>query len=359
MRARWRDGTVIVEPPKRPRKLTGTRFAAIFGLNAWTTPFQVWCEVTGAWRKPFEETRYTAAGKAIEPKQLAYLREAYGMDDLVDPTMEYGPDPFKATWGDFFPDDHPFGGMWDAIVRDADGAVATVVECKTTKRVEDWVGEGGEVEPPEYYALQAALYAHLLGCDEVVMLVTFLGEGDYDDPEAFVVGPSNTVPFTFSMGERYPSFEADYVEPALRWWDEHVATGESPAYDERRDAEYLRGLRTEEVDVAGDEQVEALLRELREAHAAVEAARASVAEEARRERVAKAQLKAIAEARAKGSRFTELAGEGVTCQLARSTATAIDEDALREDGLWERYAIEREATRFTVSFQEDQERSKS
>ena len=76
----------------------------MLGLNRWTTPFQVWCEVTKAWCKPFEESMYTAAGKAIEPKQIAYMREAYGMDDLRDPTDVYGPDYFKKTYGNFFAD---------------------------------------------------------------------------------------------------------------------------------------------------------------------------------------------------------------------------------------------------------------
>ena len=36
------DGNRIkVDPPKKPKKLTATRFATILGLNAWQTPFEV------------------------------------------------------------------------------------------------------------------------------------------------------------------------------------------------------------------------------------------------------------------------------------------------------------------------------
>lgn len=43
----WLDGNKIqIIPPKRPKKLTGTRFATILGLNPWSTPFEIWCEVT-------------------------------------------------------------------------------------------------------------------------------------------------------------------------------------------------------------------------------------------------------------------------------------------------------------------------
>ncbi len=42
----WLDGNKIqIIPPKRPKKLTGTRFATILGLNPWSTPFEIWCEV--------------------------------------------------------------------------------------------------------------------------------------------------------------------------------------------------------------------------------------------------------------------------------------------------------------------------
>jgi len=79
MRVQWNtDGTVSIEPPKRPKKLTGTRLAGVLGLNRWTTPFQIWCEVTKTWQEPFEDTKYTLAGKAVEQKQIAYMREAQG-----------------------------------------------------------------------------------------------------------------------------------------------------------------------------------------------------------------------------------------------------------------------------------------
>lgn len=32
--------------PKKFKKMTATRFAAVLGLNAWKTPFAVWCEMT-------------------------------------------------------------------------------------------------------------------------------------------------------------------------------------------------------------------------------------------------------------------------------------------------------------------------
>ena len=49
----WLDNKIQIVPPKRPKKLTATRFATILGLNPWSTPFEVWCEITRTYQKPF------------------------------------------------------------------------------------------------------------------------------------------------------------------------------------------------------------------------------------------------------------------------------------------------------------------
>ena len=348
MDVQWNtDGTLCIEPPKRPKKLTGTRFAAIFGLNRWTTPFQVWCDVTKAVVIPFEDTKYTLAGKAIEPKQIDYMRKSYGMDDLVDPVQEFGPDPFKKTWGNFF-DHRVLGGMWDSVLKDAEGNVTGVLEFKTTSRPQDWLDGDGEVEPPEYYALQAALYAYLLGCDYVVMVVTFLESGDYDDPEAFEVTARNTQPYEFRLSERYPRFEEDYVRPALAWWDRHDETGESPAYDERDDADYLKELRN--VSLNPDSDIEAMLAELAECHRRIEEAGRSVKADVGREKSLKAQLKQYAEETLGEEDSCTIEGAGVRCTLSKSAGVRLDEDAMRKDGVYEKYAEETVSVRFAVKY---------
>ena len=151
----WLDGNKIqIIPPKRPKKLTGTRFATILGLNPWSTPFEIWCEVTRTYQKPFEDTIYTIAGKTIEPKQAEYMKQTYFMSNLVTPTDIWGKDYFRQTYGDFFRESPVLGGMWDYLLYGKDGKPTTVLEMKTSKRVEDW-----KDDIPEYYALQAALYA--------------------------------------------------------------------------------------------------------------------------------------------------------------------------------------------------------
>lgn len=343
MELQWNtDDTITIEPPKRPKKLTGTRLASVLGLNKWSTPFQAWCDITKVYNEPFVDTVYTLAGKAIEPKQIAYMRSAYAMDDLIDPVQEFGPDPFKKTYGNFF--DHPvFGGMWDAIERDEDGNVCTVLEFKTTKRAEDW-----EDDIPENYALQAALYAWLLECDDVVMVASFLDEGDYAHPEDFEPSADNTATFEFKVSERYPDFEDEVVRPALEWWRDHIETGVSPSFDERADADYLKTLRKTSLNPTSD--IEAMLDELVKCQEKVNEAAATVEEESKRVKALKEQLKQYALENIGDKDAAEFGNARVTCKLTVSESEKPDEKAMKADGVWDKYAKKSETSRFTVTF---------
>lgn len=344
MNIEWNtDNTVSLIPvPKRPRKLTGTRFASALGYNAWSTPFQTWCEITGAYRKPFEETKYTAAGKAIEPKQIEFTRSEWLFSDLIDPTMEYGENFFDKTHGNFF-NDRVFGGMWDAIRRDEDGNVTMVLECKTTKRVQDW-----EDDIPEYYALQAALYAWLLDCDQVMMVVSFLQDDDYEHPEDFVCTDDNTAFIDFKVSERYPTFYNDYIEPAREWYDEYVYGGVSPEFDENKDAEYLTPMRNASLNPASD--VDALLNELAALQHDIDAVESAIKDKTKRVKNIKSQLKALCQENIGDNKTATLKNDKVTCTLTRNTNRVVDEDALKWDGLFEDYSNEVVSDRFTVKF---------
>ena len=220
---KWNDDkTITITPPAKPKKITGTRFAAIMGLNKWTSPFNAWCAITRTYEEPFEDTIYTIAGKTIEPKQAEYMKTAYFMSNLITPTDVYGEDYFKKTWGDFFRDTPIFGGMWDYLLVDKEGKPQTVLEMKTTKRSEDWVED-----VPEYYALQAALYAYLLGVDDVIMVCSVLGEKDYDDPAAYECKAENTFVRPFKVSERYPNMKKTITQ-VKKWWKTHVEGGVSP-----------------------------------------------------------------------------------------------------------------------------------
>lgn len=328
----WLDGNKIqIIPPKRPKKLTGTRFATILGLNPWSTPFEIWCEVTRTYQKPFEDTIYTIAGKTIEPKQAEYMKKAYFMSNLLTPTDVWGADYFKKTWGDFFPNEEVLGGMWDYLLYDKDGKPSTVLEMKTSKRVEDW-----KDDIPEYYALQAALYAYLLGVDEVIMVASFLEPKDYDAPEKFVCSGENTITRPFKVSERYPDFEKKYMKPALKWWKDYVESGISPAFDEHKDAEILKALRTNNLSPETD--MAALVKEAEDLKAKLDAHAAEVAEDEKRYKVLTDMIKKAAIAQFRdGDKKVSIAGSAYNWEVSRTSTTKIDKDAMKADGILAKY----------------------
>ena len=315
---------IRVEPPKKPKKLTATRFATIMNLNARATPFSAWCEMTRTYEPPFEDTIYTIAGKTIEPKISEYLKTRYFMD-IKSPTDVYGADYFKKTWGDFFPDSEGLGGMWDFIGDDF------VVEVKTTKRVEDWKGVDGKPEPPIYYKLQVALYAYLLGFDDVVMTCSFLTDKDYANPEAFVPNVDNTVVIEFKVSEAFPTFKETYVDPAMRFWRENVLTGISPKFDEKKDAEILKILR-KNVTEAEDEDIAALMAEGDKLRAAIDKAEAKIADKKKRlSDIETAVKKSMIGQFRDGDKKVEIGTNSYTWTLTKSERNGIDSKALKEE----------------------------
>ena len=324
------DNRIKVDPPKKPKKLTATRFATVLGLNAWATPFEAWCAITRTYEEPFEDTIYTKAGKVIEPKVIEYLNDVMFMD-IKSPTDVYGPDYFKKTWGDFFPDVTALGGMWDAIGDDF------VVEIKTTKRAEDW-----SEDVPIYYKLQAALYAYLLGFENIVMTASFLEDKDYANPEAFEPSYKNTKIYEFKLSEAFPDFEDRYVKPALAFWKENVETGISPEYDEKKDAEILKVLRKNTIE-PDDKGISKLIAEADRIQAAIDKAEAKLEEKKSRLKEIDKIVKDYMSGQFRdGDKKVEIPGKKYIWTLTKSVRKTVDNNALKADGVYEKYLKESE-----------------
>ena len=339
---KWLEGNRIqIAPPKKTKKVTGTRFATILGLNPWSTEFEMWCAITKTFELPFEDTIYTIAGKTIEPKQAQYMSRSYGMD-LISPTDRYGEDYFNKTWGDFFPESPHLGGMWDYLgVDDETGKVDTVLEMKTTKRIEDW-----QNDIPEYYALQAALYAYLLGVDNVIMVASFLEEKDYNDPKKYKPSIKNTITKEFKVSERYPDF-AEKVAKVEKWWADYVDTGISPAFDEKKDAEILAALRTNTLSPETD--IEALIAEAEGLKKELDEISASTADKEKRLKTINDIIKEHAMGQFRdGDKKVEVKGSTYVWTVSRSETISVDKDALKADGLLDKYSKKSETYRMTV-----------
>ena len=337
---KWIDSHLEVTPPKKPLKITGTRFAAILGFNKWSTPFKCWCEITRTYKEPFVDTIYTAAGKVIEPKQAEYMKTAYAMYNLKTPTDIFGENYFQKTYGDFFRDTPILGGMWDYRLDDENGKPTTVLEMKTTKRSEDW-----KDDIPEYYALQAALYAYLLGVDDVIMVASFLDTKDYEAPEKFVPSASNTITVEFKVSERYPNFNV-MINTALYWWECHVVTGISPDYDEKKDADILKALRTNEVT---DANIDALIAEAEGLKTELEAVYASVADKEKQLKAVTEQIKkTLVGAFRPHDIAVEHKGNQYIWSVSKTESDEIDKAALKADGLLDKYSRKKETFRINT-----------
>ena len=310
--------------PKSNKKLTATRFATVLGLNEYATPFEAWCAITKTWEKPFEDSIYTIAGKTIEPKICEYLRSRYFMD-IKSPTDVYGADYFRKTWGDFFPDEDVFGGMWDFKGDDF------VVEVKTTKNVEKWKGKDGKTEPPIYYKLQACLYAYLLGFEDVVMTCSFLTPSDYEDPDAFVPTADNTVVIEFNLHEAFPTFEETYINPALEFWNKHVLTGISPDFDEKKDADILKELRKNTVDLSSDKDLTKMLNEADRLRSQISKAELKLKPKKERLKTIEDAVKVVLKDRFRETdKKVEVTGKSYNWSLTKSVKETVDKKAVKE-----------------------------
>ena len=351
---KWMGNSIQVELPKKFKKISGTHFPTVLGVDPWKTPFEAWCKCTRTWESPFEGNKYTNAGEIIEPKVFEFLRTSMGFGDrLVTPTDKYGKDYFKKTWGDFFPESKVFSGMWDALVKDNDGNIEYVVEIKTVQvdgrsgSLEDRWKNG---EAPHYQALQASLYAHLLGVDKVLMVAVALedGKGDYEHPEQVVPSYANGNVYIdgFSVSERYPNFDM-YIEKATAWWNAYVLTGTSPEFDEKKDAEILKALRTNTVDVS---DISEMLGKAEQLKTDIETATAALENKQKELKSILEQIKKYALTQFRdGDTKVAIRGNHYEWVLSKSNSTELDKEALQADGLLEKYTKSKTSYRLTTS----------
>ena len=353
----WIENHVEITPPSKTKKITGTRFASILGCDPFNTAFKTWLDVTKTYTEPFEGNKYTNAGEVIEPKVFEFLRNSMGFGSrLKTPTDVYGADYFKKTWGDFFKDTPIFGGMWDALVVDEEGKPQFVVEIKTVQvdgasgSLEERWGNG---EAPNYQALQASLYAYLLGIDNVLMVAVTLYDkkGDYEHPEQVVPSYANGNVYIdgFKVSERYPDFTR-YIKLVQTWWKKHVETGISPNFDEKKDAEILKVLRTNTLNPTTD--INALVKEAETLQNEIDSVTETIAEKEKRLKVIKDQIKEYAIGQFRdGDKKVEIKGSQFNFTISKTISNKFDDKQFKEDNpdLYQNYIKTTETYKLTNS----------
>ena len=352
---KWNGSTISVEPPKKPKKITGTHFHSVLGFDPWKTPFEAWCKSTRTYEKPFEGNEFTHAGEVIEPKVYEFLKTSMGFGDRVKrPSDFYGDDYFKKTRGDFFPDDPIFGGMWDFLILTEDcNSIEYVVEVKSVLadgRQGSLDARWKDGEAPHYQALQASLYANRLGIDNVLMVAVPLYKelGDYEHPEQVTVSFAEERVYIdeFRVSERYPKFDM-YIAKATAWWNEHVLTGISPEFDEKKDAEILTALRTNSVDTT---DLSYLFSRAETLKAEIEEVTATIAPKEKELKAVQEEIKKLALPQFReGDTKVSMRGGKYEWVLSKSTSSDLDKDALEADGLLQKYTKIKTTYRLTTS----------
>lgn len=241
-----RKRIILTEPPKQKLRITGHRFASVLGLNQYQSPFGSWCEITKLVKLPFEDNKYTIAGKTIEPKLINVVREKF--PNCMSIEEYYGNNIEKYRWNNFVDDSNIFGGVMDAVATKNDlKTILAVVECKTSSKPHLW--ENNQV--PIEYLLQGCEYSYLKKLDRVIFICAFLQEADYNHPEKFVPTEENTILVVKKIKDvriEMPNGDLISFKEAIAycedWWHKYIETGISPEFDEKKDKEYLDIIRT-------------------------------------------------------------------------------------------------------------------
>lgn len=357
---KWLEsGQIQIELPKKCKKITGTRLGAILGVNPFQTPFQAWCEITKTYQEPFEDSIYTVAGKTLEAKQRAFIADHDFVIGMKSPEDIFGPDPFKATYGDFYKDEPIFGGMWDSLEYNLSANLPErVFEYKTTKRSEDWLDK-----TPIYYQLQASLYTYLLHIDDYSMVCTFLEDKDYPKElgngkfdttptENLVISDENTIRRDFAnsvdkfkIGNEELTI-GECVERAREWWETYVVTGISPKFDEVKDKAILAELRKNNVNPTDD--VNSLVTEYENLSKDVSVIELAIKPKQDRMKVIEDKLKETMQGQLReGDKQVSIKGTSIEFVLSKSSTTTIDKDAMKTDGILERYQTSKDSLRLT------------
>ena len=234
------DKTVSVPPIDNPKLITGRRLLSVLGANRYETPFAAWCAMMRVYEPPFKDNQFTRAGRIVEEKQYQYIAERIkqGKKNLtiLSPDEYFGPDAKSATGFNFF-DDEIFGGMWDYLLMEGNN-VSAVFEMKTMREAKRTIAD--EKQKVDEASWQASLYAHLLGVNSYMVVLSYLKDEDYDSPENYICTPENTIIKKRKVGS---DFRRKALPAAKAWWEAHILSGKSPEYDEMKDHDILIELR--------------------------------------------------------------------------------------------------------------------
>ena len=127
-----------------------------------------------------------------------------------------------------------------------------------------------------------------------------------------------------------------------------MVVGISPVYDEKRDAEVLKDLRTNFLSPATD--LGELVKEAEALTAEIEAVNEAISEDKKRLEIVLGMIKDAAKGLFRdGDDKVTLRGSKYDWNVTRTLTESVDKNALKADGLFDKYATTKESYRLTRS----------
>lgn len=185
----------------------GSTAPAVLGLSRWSTPLQIWAEMTGQIEREHKEGLHLTLGNRLEEVVAELFTEKTGLK-------------VRRANETIFHKDYPFlGGNIDrAVVGKREG-----LECKTASawKAKEWAGE----EIPQEYIIQCHHYLAVTGWDAWWVAV-LIGNQD----------------FQVKKIERDENLLKALVEKERVFWEEYVVPQVMPTTITAKDSDTLEAL---------------------------------------------------------------------------------------------------------------------
>ena len=257
----------IKNPKFSVKKVTGTTFGSVLGLNKYKTPLKTWAIMVGIYKETMDET-LAKTGTIIEPKIREYAQEKLNLKFKV-----YNPHEIKY---DVFKDDKVYGGIPDGEPVDEFGNISysddkPMLEVKTSscdslvyKQTEEnqlrmvkdengfpivkvpggkkaeWFDADNKFIIPLEYKYQLGLYLYLRKVKKGVFAVGFLQREDYKNMEDFDPNKREIHLVNFSIKD--PSQLEKAIEYGREWYKKYVKSEPciSPKISSKEDIDWLK-----------------------------------------------------------------------------------------------------------------------
>jgi hypothetical protein len=348
------ENKVIHFEQNKFRKITGSRLSTVIGRNEYETPFSAACEMAGIYSE-YESTIFTEAGNILEPVIRSHLRantrELLGKQfGLKDDDIIGVEEPIASVLCgyDHFPNEDKFGGLVDGYIL-INGKRVAILEIKTASKEEKWIDEfGTRNRVPISYALQASLYARLSGLNRIVFVAGFLRDGHYKDPSSWTPCNDNCVAI---VTDGMPDI-SESMKIADAWYDEHMTGGVTPQWDEdNKDDLKVVDTLTKALQNPPKKDLQELMKEyirIDKEISEYDETKKILSEKKKAQDSVKEEIRShMTNMFANGQKKVILEEDGHSFTLSVTEGMKIDEEKLKNDGIYDKYAERTTSYRFT------------